>query len=134
MNKETVKELLQEVVEGRRSLNAAAEYLLQEMGRGGRILVVDENLLGLEAELADLNYTAYPIRRRQADDESIKHEIYGKVLVTRNGKDFADGVSSGYYGLVWVQSDADFAVLAKRIEAELMQRNFKRNLAQVIKV
>jgi hypothetical protein len=113
--------------------DAAVDQLLAEMARGGRILVVDENMLGLERELARLNYTVYPVDVHQADAMIMK-ELKGRVLITQNGQDFKDGCKRHYYGLIWVQGQPGFKQLAKKVEAALRRHNFAGDLTQVVKV
>ena len=128
-----VMELLSAVRDGKETVESATERLLYEMGRGGRILVVDENLRGLEQELSHLNYTTHSVDRRE-DDEEIKKRLRSRIFITNNGQDFADDVERYYYGLIWVQHQRDYAVMAREVEAVLMRHNFGRNLTQVVKL
>jgi hypothetical protein len=123
-------------------LNVLAEYitpemavrlLLNEIGRGGRILVIDENIVGLEHELAFMNYTVYTVVLGESDEE-IKKRLRGRVLITQNGKDFADDIFKHRYGLIWVRQVPDFKILAERVRDVLMKRNFCLNLTQVARI
>ena len=112
----------------------AADKLLIEMGRGGRILVVDENLLGLEKELSKLRYTTYPISTRSELDESIMSQLKGRVFITRNGKDFVNGIVKHRFGLIWIVSRSSNRDLAKKVKCALMKSNFYGKPVQVVKV
>jgi len=125
--------MVEDAVSGRKSVNEVVDALFEDMGRGSRILVTDENLTGLDVELGKLNYTVQSVERGLTDDQ-IKRQMAGKILVTSNGQDFVDGVEAFYYGLVWVQHSSDYKALAKKIEQALMTTGFRNNLTQVIKV
>ena len=131
--REMIEELLEAVASGKKTVKDAADFLLQEVGRGGRIFVIDENMRDLETELAALRYTIYPVPPG-LDDDRIKKEIYGRVFVTNNGKDFVDGVNTGHYGLIWVLRHRDAKTVAKEIEAVVRQVNFDRELEQVVRI
>ena len=111
----------------------AVEQLLQEIGRCGRILVVDENLYDLAQELISMNYVVHLVTRG-ANDEQIKATLGARVFITINGKDFVDDAKKYRYGLIWVRKSTDAKVLARKIEAVLMSANFRRNLEQVVKI
>ena len=115
------------------TLLEAVDLILNEAGRGDRILVVDENLLDLEKELSALRYTVYPVPFNTSDEE-IKRELRGRIFITRNGKDFAKDVEKFYYGLIWVHGNTDAKILAKEIEQVLMAANFARNPTQVVRI
>lgn len=127
--------LLGDFVEGRRTHDSVVGILLNEMGRGSRILVVDENLLDLDAELSDMNYTTDVIRAG-TEDQQIKMQLHNRVFITQNGRDFCDPkeMLRYRYGLIWVTSNPDTKVLAQRVEQALKQTNFKRHLVQVVKI
>src|ERR1044071_5415304 len=95
-----IEKAVQDAVDGKLTVMEATSFLLDEMGRGGRIFVVDENLRGLERELSAMNYTTYTVKR-SVEDWKIKEEIKGCVFITNNGKDFVDDVAEekGDYGL-----------------------------------
>ena len=103
------------------------------MVRLGRLVVVDDRLLKLEAELCQLNYATCVIDTKSAS-AVLKAELRSKILVTRNGAKFAKDVARGYYGLIWIRSRLKPKRLAEKIEAVLEQNDFRRNLPQVIKV
>ena len=133
MERALLKSLFDQVSTGKKSVEEAVDWLLMEMGRGGRIFVVDENLFGLDDYLVELGYTVYRIQSGLADSE-IKQQVGGRVLITNNGEDFASDTERFGYGLIWVTRIRDFATLAKNIEAAIMAHGFRRNLTQVIKV
>ncbi len=133
MEREEIQQLLESVLSGQKTMGDVVETLFQEMARGGRTLMVDENRYDLVDELAGLNYTVYPVHPEWSDVQ-IKKEVIGRVLITRNGSDFVDDVHSGHYGLIWVRRDTDAKILAKRIEAAIRHHNFRRNLEQVVKI
>jgi hypothetical protein len=130
-----VETVITDVINGKKSITEAANTLLQEMGRGGRILSIDENLLGVEPFLAEMGYTTEVFRKKMPDDQ-IKPQLEGRVFITQNGKDFCnpEDMAQHYYGLIWVLSNPDDKTLATRIKNILMQANFHRNLAQIQKV
>ena len=133
VTKRELRQLLGQVASGRLSVHKATDRLLYEMVRLGRLVVVDDRLLKLEAELCQLNYTTCLIDTKAAS-AAVKAEIRSKILVTRNGARFARGVVPGYYGLIWVRSRLKPIKLAEKIEAILEQNDFRRNLPQAIKV
>ncbi len=130
-----VRQLVEEIAAGRITVEGAVDRLLDEMGRGGRILVVDETSYGLDEPLSDMNYTVVRVPRRLSDEE-IKEEIGGKVFITRNGERFSDPKDMEYhgYGLVWLTSTGDDLVVAEKVKDALMNARFKRNLKHMIKV
>jgi hypothetical protein len=125
--------LLENVAAGTTSVKQAVYILLNEIGRGDRILVIDENLLDLEKELAALRYTVRMVPRGM-DDEDIKRTLRSRILITCNGVDFADDTEKYYYGLIWVRKPTDAKILAKKVEAVLMRANFAHNLTQVVSI
>jgi hypothetical protein len=133
MERTIIESLIQDAITGLKPISQVVEVLLDEMGRGGRILVVDENLAGLDAELSRLNYTTYMVTLG-TDDDLIKRELKGKVLVTNNGKDFVDDHEKFRYGLIWVTKQRDFQVLAREVDAALMKANFRAKVAQVVTI
>ena len=133
MTKRELEQLLKQVASGRLSVHKATDRLLYEMVRLGRLVVVDDRLLKLEAELCQLNYTTCLIDTKSAS-AAVKAEVRSKILVTRNGARFAKDVARGYYGLIWVRSRLKPIKLAEKIEAILEQNDFRRNLPQAIKV
>ena len=135
MERDEIEALIRGVVDRTHTIDEAVGVLLNEMGRGGRIFVVDENLMGLERELSQLNYTTYTVSPH-LDDQLIKEQVRGRVLVTGNGRHFVDdvGQDKGNYGLIWVTSQKDHQVLAGEIAQAIQRVNFRRNLNQVVKV
>ena len=129
-----VEDVLKKVSTGQLSVVKAADLLLTEMGRGGRILVVDENLLGLEMELSALGYVTYTVATRGQVDEMIRPQLRSRVFITRNGKDFVEGLTKHHFGLVWIVSRMSNRDLAKKIAKVLMKSNFHRKPVQVVKV
>jgi uncharacterized protein with PIN domain len=125
--------IVEGVFRGQITVAKAVDKLLQEIGRGGRILMVDENLYGLARELRALNYTVDLVLAGTPDEE-IKKLLPGRVLITINGKDFVDDTKNYRYGLIWVRKSTDAKVLAKKVEAVLMSSNFRRSVAQTVPV
>lgn len=71
---------------------------LTEMSRG--VLVVDENLIGLEDELRKRNIKVI-VPKRNMSDEDIKHELLThRIIVTNNTKDFIDAAVEVEYGII----------------------------------
>src|SRR5882762_6213967 len=114
MEQNEVKKLLQRVSEGKISVSKAADLLLTEMGRGQRILIVDENLLGLVGLLSARNYTVYPIQTRGESDNNIKNQLFGRIFITKNGADFIRDTKKYHYGLVWVISKGPDTELVRK--------------------
>ena len=133
MTKRELEQLLKQVASGRLSVYKATDRLLYEMVRLGRLVVVDDRLRKLEAELCQLNYTTCVIGTKSAS-ASVKSELRSKILVTRNGAKFAKDVARGYYGLIWVRSRLKPKRLAEKVEAVLERNDFCRNLSQVVRV
>jgi len=135
MEKHEIKKLIKDANSGRKTVDEVVDLIFEDMGRGSRIFVVDENLIGLDNELGRLNYTVYTLPKGLNDDE-VKRKITGRVLVTANGGHFVADVANLHYGLVWVLHSGDYKVLAKKIEKALMamKTNFRRSVEQVIKV
>ena len=130
-----VQKVLEDLIGHRVSLPEAVDKISAEMGRGGRILVIDENLLDLEAELAAKNYTVEAVEISSTDTQIMK-QLRSRILITRNGRDFAEPklMKEYYYGLVWVRSRLSAPDLANTIEEKLMASGFARNLVQVVRV
>lgn len=134
MAKHWVGHLVERIVNEKLSVAEATKLLLSEVGRGGRILVVDENLDSLIDELANRHYTVHGVRHGASDIE-IKKELNNRVFITRNGKHFVKDQAKYRYGLVWVVSASPDSVLAQRVEKALSSgMGFKKNLIQTIKV
>ena len=131
--KALIETTIQDVVAGRKTVSEATELLLEYMGRGGRVLVIDENLFGVEPHLARMGYSTRLVTVH-APDAQIIPRLKAKVLITRNGRDFADFVKSGYFGLVLVTSGLPDPELAEKIKDELTKAEFGANLPQMIKV
>lgn len=68
------------------------------MSRG--VVVLDENLIGLEEELRKENIKVIIPRSRMTDDE-IKHELLShRILVTNNSQDFVGDATAIEYGII----------------------------------
>jgi len=131
-----VQSVLEDLVRHRIDFATAMDKLLAEMGRGQRILVIDENLRSLERELAAMGYTTKAVEAKTSD-AAVKRTLRSRVLVTRNGSDFCDprDMERFDYGLVWITSKAkDEKTLAVKVKEALMTSNFAKDLNQVIKV
>ncbi len=133
MEKHQITAFIAEVVAGKRTAGEIADVLLNEMGRGGRTLVIDENLIGIERYLAALGYSTRLVTVGEPDPQIIAR-LRAKVLVTRNAKDFVPHMESGYFGIVWVVSLLPNPELAEKIKDALAVAGFGANLTQVIKV
>ena len=130
-----VQSILEDLIQHRIDFGLAVDKLLAEMGRGQRILVIDENLLSLEPELAAMGYTTEVVDLG-AQDSEVKKQLRSRVLVTRNGEDFSnpEEMKKYYYGLVWITSRTeDEKTLAEKVKEKLMTSNFAKNLVQVVK-
>ena len=125
----TMQDLLNAYEAGKRR----DEYVKEALARGGRTLVVDENVEAVVPYLKQKNYfvdTAY------GTDEQIKqHLLDGKILITNNEKDFIDREDRVYYhyGLLSVPN-IDSELLSDYVEKCLMKAGFKSNLLQVWKI
>jgi hypothetical protein len=129
-----IRHVLQQLLEGEITEDIAVASLLYEMGRGGRILVVDEHLLGLEQELSAMNYTTLTVARNVHDDV-IKQSLNSKIVITKNGQDFEDDLVKYRYGLIWIVSKIDdHKLLANMVKDALMKANFSKNLTQIVKI
>jgi hypothetical protein len=131
-----VQSVLEDLIGHRIDFGTAVGRLLAEMGRGQRILIIDENLLSLDPELAAMGYTTKKIDLG-ADDAEVKRQLSSRILITRNGKHFSDPgeMKRYYYGLIWVTSKTkDERTLAEKISDVLMTSDFAKNLVQVAKV
>ena len=127
-------EILCAVQSGKLTVSEASERLLTEMGRGGRILIVDEHLDGLDDELAKLNYTVHMVRKGLKDHE-ILPTLNNCVFVTRNYDEFEDHLDEYKFGLIAVKGAfGDFKQLAQRVKAALMKAQFNNNLKQVVSI
>jgi uncharacterized protein with PIN domain len=128
-----INKIVEGAVSRRITAAKAVEKLLQEIGRGGRILAVDENLYDLARELWELGYTTHLVLSSNSDEDT-KVTLPGKVLITINGKDFVDDTEKYRYGLIWVRKSTDAKILAKKVETVLMSANFRRNVTQSVMV
>ena len=130
-----VRELVNGLVEGSVSADEAIDLLLNEMGRGGRILMVDETSYGLGDALIDKNFTVVKVQSGKSDEE-IKDSIWGRVLITRNGEHFSDSeeMEKYHYGVVWVTSSGVDEEVAKLVVQGMQNAGFKKNIVQVVKV
>lgn len=128
-----VEALIEDAVYGRKSVREVADQLLAEMGRGGRTLVFDENVFGVEPFLARMGYSTRLVEAGQLDSQIIPR-LRAKVFITKNGRDFVHAIESAYFGLVWVTSTSPDQDLAKKINDAMMAAGFGANLTQVIKV
>jgi hypothetical protein len=133
MEKHEIEVLIREAAAGKRSPGEIADTLLTEMGRGGRTLVIDENLFGIERHLAALGYSTRLVTVREPDPQIIAR-LRAKVFITRNAKDFLPFTASGYFGIVWVEALLPNPDLAEKIKDALSIAGFGANLTQVIKV
>jgi len=68
------------------------------MARG--IVVLDENVSGMEAELNNRNIRVVPIPKGTDDDIIKKHYLPGRTLITANSAHFVDDASSYEYGII----------------------------------
>jgi len=128
--------ILARVVRGTLSERRAVDLLLNEMSRGGRTLVVDEDLRGLERELAGLRYTTELLPAGLLDPQ-IKPLLRSRVFITGNGIDFIvpEHMDRYYYGVIWIDTKSrDYPTLAGKVQDVLKTHNFGKNLVQVVKV
>ena len=129
-----IHEILSNVKRNQTSIEEAVCKLLSEMGRGSRVIIVDEHLFGLDNELAELNYTVGRVRSG-AKDEQILPILDNRVFVTVNRKHFKDKVEEFNFGLIVVNSKyGDYQQLAQMVSKKLMETGFKRNLTKVVSV
>ena len=135
MEKAEITALIQDVLSGEKSVTQVVEALFEDMGRGARILVLDENLSDLDGELAELNYTTKTVEPGLSDLE-IKRALRSRVFITRNGRHFSDpqDMQKFRYGLLWLVSEGDARFLAGKISQAIMKNSFKRDLIKVVKV
>ena len=128
--------LIDKLLAGELSKAEMLERLLAEMGRGGRMPLVDAALpeaKWLEGKLCEKNYLALLTRGKGI--KTIKKTLAGRVLVTRRGEAFNDPADlvRFYYGLLWIVTPND-QTLPDRIESALLKANFSLNLRQIVKV
>jgi hypothetical protein len=129
-----VSEIIYAVRDGKMSVDEATRKLLLEMGRGGRVLVVDEHLFGLDHELARLNYTVNRVKSG-ADDSEILQDLDNRVFITKNREHFKNEINKFNFGLIIVKSKyGDYIQLAKMISDELMKLGFRNNLLRSVNV
>jgi hypothetical protein len=131
-----LRRIVTDAVQKRTSIRKAVERLIDEMGRSGRTLILDETSFGLDVPLATLRYTVQQVPAGWSD-ERIKNELLGGcVLVTENGKDFAKpaDMAKYRYGVIWLVSKGDDNAKADRVRKAMMTANFYANLIQVVKV
>ncbi len=136
VEKHWIEQLVENIASGAIPPDTASATLLYELGRGGRIVVVDENLRGLAGFLSGFNYTAYGVPSGFSDAR-IKAEILdNKVFITQNGKDFCrkSDLIRYDYGLIWVVSAPPLSRLSVLVKDTLMGSGFRKNLHQVIKI
>jgi len=135
-NEDLIESVLTSLLRGDIGKETALGMLLDEMGRGGIVLVADAHLLDVGDALRRINYTMHTIPQDMSDAE-IKNRLEGHVFITRNGRHFnATGDLIKYnYGLVWVTAKVkDAKVLAEKIKLALMRADFNGNLRQVVQV
>jgi hypothetical protein len=130
-----IKRIIRKAVNKKMTVEESADRLLLEFGRGIPILVLDNDCYGLFEPLLDMNYTVYKVTPGNTDAE-IKKQIAGRVLISRNGKDFSspNDLEKWEYGLIWLTTDDDNQVAAKKVKKVLMTKHFRANLKQVVKV
>jgi len=68
------------------------------MARG--IVVLDENVSGMEAELNNRNIRVIPIPKGTDDEIIKKYYLPGRIIITANSRHFIDDASSYEYGIV----------------------------------
>jgi hypothetical protein len=93
------------------AVKAAVKALMMEIGRGGRIMVVDEHLRGSERELCPVGVTVdEPVTRTGTEKVKLK----GSIFVARRARTFASMSKKCYYGPVWVASKDDHRISARK--------------------
>ena len=129
-----VVEALEDVRDGKMTVEEATEFLLNEMGRGGRILVVDEHLDGLDDALAKYNFTVTMVRKG-TKDEDILPTLDNRVFITKDYERFEKDMNEYNFGLIAVKGKyGDYQQLSKRIKIVMMGAGFRKNLRQVVPV
>ena len=68
------------------------------MARG--IVVLDENVSGMEPELNNRNIRVIPIPKGTDDEVIKKHYLPGRIIITSNSCHFVDDASSYEYGII----------------------------------
>ena len=125
----TKQDLLDAIERG----NEYDKYVKEALARGGRLLIIDENVEGLKPHLMDRRYDVIVAKGK---DEYIKEELlWNHIFITNNGKHFISTEDRVYYhyGLIIVPH-IDYQLLANYIEKCLMKAGFKNNLGQVWEV
>lgn len=125
----TMKDMLEAI----KMASEREKYVKEALARGGRTLVIDENVASLRPFLSEKNYT---VQVAYGEDEKIKSNLLdGVVFITNNEKHFIDREDRLYYnyGLIVVPS-IDMQLLTDYIEKCLMESNFRGDLLQVWKI
>jgi hypothetical protein len=68
------------------------------MARG--IVVLDENVSGMESELNNRNIKVIPIPKGTDDEIIKKHYLPGRIIITANSRHFVGDASSYEYGII----------------------------------
>lgn len=125
----TMKDMLEAI----KMASEREKYVKEALARGGRTLVIDENVESLRPFLQKKNYT---VQAAYGDDEKIKSNLLdGAVFITNNEKHFISREDRLYYnyGLI-VVPNMDTQTLANFVEECLMSSNFGGELLQVWKI
>lgn len=110
------------------------KYVKEALARGGRMLVIDENINSVEIYLSKKNYTTIDVTGL---DSEIKHKLKSKIFITNDTRqhefDKFEDMSKFVYGLIVTpnQNEMDAKIMADAIEEVLMQANFAGSLLQV---
>lgn len=155
--KVAIRRALQDLQRGRIDLDDLVDRFTCELGRGGRIVVIDHDL----RKVAPLGQAAAPLRRdprRLAEqveaalcggwyfttemlhaDEPIevaKRRLNCRVLVTARGEEFSSLADRQrhHYGLIWLVSRGDAATLAGRVEQAIVRAKLSVRPSKVVRV
>jgi hypothetical protein len=124
---------MQDLLESIKMAQEREKYVKEALARGGRTLVLDENVESLRSFLLKKNYDVDVAYGR---DEQIKRNLLNnKIFITNNEEHFIDRENRLYYnyGLVIVPQ-LNSQILADSIEKCLTESNFKSNLLQIWKI
>jgi hypothetical protein len=133
MKKETVDKIFKKLIKESLCQGKETDKLVHEaLARGGRTLVLDENIMELRDLLRNKNYTVNVAHG--VDAEILEDQVRNHIFLTNNASDFDDEDLQKlcYYGLVLTPNPNDFdsKLMADAIEKVLMQANFAGNLIQ----
>jgi hypothetical protein len=124
----SIKDLIKESLQQGKETD---KFVHEALARGGRSLLLDENVKGLRSFLQKKNYTASVAIG--TDDQIKENLIRNHVFISDDDRGFLDFQTRQlyYYGLILVPNEMDSKNLANLVEKVLMAAGFGNNLLQV---